>query len=112
MKNRLFLVLAMIVTLFSSANAQLGNSNMTLLKQLNQHTGRYSAIWGYTAPNGREYAILGCNTGTAFIDVTDSANITERDFVSGVTSNWREMKTVSHYAYVVSEGTNSKSADN
>lgn len=108
MKNRLFLALAMIVTLFSSASAQLGNSNMTLLKQLNQHTGRYSAIWGYTAPNGREYAILGCNTGTAFIDVTDSANITERDFVSGVTSNWREMKTVSHYAYVVSEGTNSK----
>jgi choice-of-anchor B domain-containing protein len=81
---------------------------MTLLASLNQHTGRYSALWGYTAPNGREYAILGCNTGTAFIDVTESANIHECDFVTGVTSNWREMKTVGHYAYVVSEGANSK----
>jgi choice-of-anchor B domain-containing protein len=78
------------------------------MKNLNQHGSGYSALWGYTAPNGREYAILGCNNGTAFIDVTDSANIRECDYVTGVTSSWREMKTVSHYAYVVSEGTNSK----
>ncbi len=108
MKNRLFLVLLLLVTLLSSANAQLPNSNMTLLKALNPRPGSYSALWGYVAPNGREYAILGCGSGTSFIDVTDSANIRECDFVSGVTSNWREMKTISHYAYVVSEGSNSK----
>lgn len=108
MKKHFYLILLMFGMLFSSASAQLGNSNMTLLKALNQHTGNYSALWGYTAPNGREYAIVGCNTGTAFIDVTDSANIHECDFVTGVTSNWREMKTISHYAYVVSEGSNSK----
>ncbi len=108
MKNRLFLVVLFLVTLLSSANAQLPNSNMTLLKALNQHSGQYSALWGYAAPNGREYAIVGCQTGTAFIDVTDSANIRECDFVNGVASNWREMKTVSHYAYVVSEGSNSR----
>jgi hypothetical protein len=63
---------------------------------------------GYVAPNGREYAILGCQTGTAFIDITDTTNIHEVDFVTGVTSGWREMKVFSNYAYVVSEGTNSR----
>jgi len=90
--------------------SQLQNQNMTLLKNLNQHSGAtlYSAIWGYAAPDGKEYAILGCGTGTAFIEVTDTANIREVDFLTGVNSAWREMKTYSHYAYIVSEGTNSK----
>lgn len=90
--------------------AQLPNQNTYLLKNLNQHFSNtlYSAIWGYEAPNGREYAILGCPAGTAFIDVTDSANIREVDFLSGLNSSWREMKTYSHYAYIVSEATNSK----
>jgi choice-of-anchor B domain-containing protein len=84
---------------------------MTLLANRNQHGGsgnQYSAIWGYRAPNGREYAILGCQTGTAFIDVTDSSNIVEVAYKTGVSSGWREMKVFSHYAYVVSEGTNSR----
>jgi len=108
MKTRLYLAVCLLFMLFGSVQAQLPNSNMTLVKSLNPRPGSYSALWGYVAPNGREYAILGCSSGTSFIDVTDSATIREVDFVSGVTSNWREMKTVSHYAYVVSEGTNSK----
>ncbi len=91
--------------------SQLANSNLSLLANRNQHGGgsnRYSAIWGYRAPNGREYAILGCQTGTAFVEITDTTNIVERDFVTGVNSGWREMKVFSHYAYVVSEGTNSR----
>lgn len=72
----------------------------------------YSALWGYTASNGREYAILGCYNGTSFIDITDTINIHEVDFlpippnVGG--SIWREMKTYSHYAYIVSESFDSK----
>lgn len=87
--------------------AQLANQNTILLAQKDEHGNGYSALWGYAAPNGREYAILGCNNGTAFIDITDTANIHEVDFVPGVASNWREMKVFSSYAYVVSEGTNS-----
>lgn len=111
MKKFLF-AFAFILTLVNtnSSFSQLPNQNMTLLKNLNQHytTTLYSAVWGYAAPDGREYGILGCPTGTAFIDVTDTANIQEVDFLTGVTSSWREMKTYSHYAYIVSEGANSK----
>lgn len=104
-------VLILIFALsFSDSFSQLANQNTYLLKNLNQHFTNtlYSAIWGYKAPDGREYAILGCPAGTAFIDITDSANIHEVDFLTGLTSSWREMKTYSHYAYIVSEATNSK----
>ena len=92
----------------SQSFTQLQNQGTSLLSQKDEHGNGYSACWGYTAPNGREYAILGCNTGTAFIDITDTTNINEVAFVTGVTSGWREMKVFSNYAYVVSEGTNSR----
>ena len=88
--------------------SQLPSFNTILLANKDEHGNGYSALWGYAGPNGREYAILGCNTGTAFYDITDTANIHEVDFVTGVTSNWREMKVFSSYAYVVSEGPNSR----
>ncbi len=106
MKN-FFLFLIISACMCGNANAQLPNQNAYLIKQLDAHGTNYSALWGYLAPDGREYAILGCNTGTAFIDVTDSVIVHEVDFVTGITSNWREMKVYDHYAYVVSEGTNS-----
>ncbi|RPI13971.1 MAG: choice-of-anchor B family protein [Ignavibacteriae bacterium] len=109
------IIIALIAVLafpgINNTYSQLPNQNMVLLSNKNEHppTGgsQYSAIWGYKAPNGREYAILGCATGTAFVDITDSLNIHEVDFQPGLTSSWREMKVYSHYAYIVSEATNS-----
>jgi choice-of-anchor B domain-containing protein len=113
--NKYFLVLISLFTISLVFNnntySQLGNQNMTLIANKNDHPpsggSLYSAIWGYRAPNGREYAILGCRNGTAFYDVTDSANIVECDFITGSNNNWREMKVYSHYAYIVSELTGS-----
>lgn len=65
---------------------------------------KFSGCWGYVAPDGREYAILGTYTGTAIIDITDSANVREVVHISGPSSIWREMRTWGTYAYVVSEG--------
>lgn len=80
-------------------------NGVSLFGHLHQpHGSGYSALWGYTAPDGREYAIIGASTGTAFIDITDSANVHEVDFVSGPNSSWREMRTWANFAYVVSEG--------
>lgn len=82
------------------------SSNINLLANINNHSsdGLYSACWGYTAPNCREYGILGANRGTAFIDVTDSNNIREVGYIPGLGGSCcREMKTFSHYAYVVTD---------
>lgn len=79
---------------------------MKFLGQVNNHSkDGYSALWGYTAPDGREYALLGVRTGTAIIDITDSQNLREVAFIKSKKSTWREMKTFSHYAYVVTDST-------
>ena len=114
MKKILTLLLFCSVAFLSNNSfAQLGNNNTYLLSNLRPHAGAsatsayFSALWGYRAPDGREYAILGCDSGTSFIDITDSANIAEVAFLKGNVSDWREMKTYSHYAYIVSEASNS-----
>lgn len=104
--RKFFLVLTLLCLPYSFSYSQLPNQNTYLLRNLDQYSS-YSALWGYTAPDGREYAILGTQVGTSFIDITDSANIHEVDSVKGLNSSWREMKTYSHYAYIVSEAANS-----
>jgi choice-of-anchor B domain-containing protein len=64
---------------------------------------RYSALTGWTAPNGREYGLLGGPDGTHIIDITDSP-IKQVAFIPGPHSGWREMKSYRNYGYVVSEG--------
>ncbi|HZY09821.1 MAG TPA: choice-of-anchor B family protein, partial [Bacteroidota bacterium] len=68
--------------------------------------GEYVAgCWGWTdTTTGREYALLGNECGTSIVEITNSDNLVERDFIPGVCSSWREIQTHSHYAYVVSEG--------
>lgn len=104
----LFIFALVLFGVTNDSNSQLADYNTTLLGNLDEHGYDYSALWGYTAPNGREYAILGCSTGTAFIDITDTTNIHEVDFLPGEPSRWREMKVFSTYAYIVSEGANSR----
>ncbi|MEQ1895336.1 MAG: choice-of-anchor B family protein [Planctomycetota bacterium] len=60
--------------------------------------------WGYTAPSGREYALIGLSNGTGFVEVTDPGRPTIVAFQAGVGSLWRGVKTYSTFAYVVSEG--------
>ncbi|MBI3193311.1 MAG: choice-of-anchor B family protein, partial [Ignavibacteriae bacterium] len=64
-----------------------------------------AGCWGWTdTTTNREYAILGCFAGTSIVEITDAYNPVERDFIPGPNSDWRELQTYSHYAYVVTEG--------
>lgn len=68
-----------------------------------------SAIWGYTAPDGREYALVGItgnasvSGGTSIVDITQDLNPQVVTHINGPNSTWRELKTYRHYAYVVTE---------
>ncbi|MGH7495359.1 MAG: choice-of-anchor B family protein [bacterium] len=98
------LELAMLVPLSSFAQYRPGvNNHVTLLSQFDKYGG-YSNIWGYTDPQGREYALLGADRGLSIVDLTAPQRPVEVAFVPGPFSGWREIKTHSHYAYVVSEG--------
>lgn len=68
-----------------------------------------SDVWGYTAPDGSEYAIMGVRDGVAFVKVPEMQVI---DIVPGPEKEdcfWhRDIKTYGHYTYAVAEmtGTN------
>lgn len=85
----------------SSADAG-PNANVIFHANLDEH-GTYNDVWGYTAPNGDEYALLGTTGGMAVINVTNPGAPYETGFFSGPTSTWRDIKTYGHYAYVVNE---------
>ncbi len=78
--------------------------NCALLGTFNNH-GSFNDIWGYVAPNGDEYALLGSRTGTVVVDVSNPANPIERGWFPWGNSTWRDIRTYGTYAYVVTEAT-------
>ena len=80
-----------------------GQLNMSLLSQI-EYDQDCSDIWGYAAPDGREYAIVGLFSGISIVDVTDPANATEVVRIPGQSTTWRDIKTYGEYAYVVADG--------
>lgn len=66
--------------------------------------GSAADIWGYVSPSGREYAIIGLEDGTAFVEVTNPTAPVIVGYVPGPESLWHDNIVVGHYAYLVSEG--------
>ncbi len=62
-----------------------------------------SSCWGYTSPEGREYALMGLSDMTAFVEITDPVNPVIVDSYVHPDSAWCEMKTYGRYAYVSNE---------
>ena len=81
-------------------------NNVTFLSNLNQYPAQgYNDIWGYVDGSGIEYALLGCIHGTSIIRIDNPVLPAEVAFIPGPTSAWRDIKTHSTYAYIVTEGT-------
>jgi choice-of-anchor B domain-containing protein len=108
-----FLFLLLSFSIQSSAQTVYDSQNINLLSVWNDITVpaepaygiRYNGIWGWDDGLGKEYAIIGATTGVYFIDITNPTNPVEADFVPGRRDSciWREIKTYSHYAYLVSD---------
>ncbi|MEM7087835.1 MAG: choice-of-anchor B family protein, partial [Bacteroidota bacterium] len=62
--------------------------------------------WGWTDPlDGKEYAIVALDNGTAFVDITNPTSpiyLGRLDSHTG-TSLWRDVKVYNNYAYIVSD---------
>jgi len=105
--GKLTAILVFVVGICSLSFAQ-GSVELQLLAHLNPYpSSGYSDCWGYTAPDGSEYALLGVSNGISIIDVTDPAAIAEVDFIPWVSAppyGWYDMKTYHNYMYVTSEG--------
>jgi hypothetical protein len=68
--------------------------------------------WGYVAPDGGHYALMGTAKGVLVLDLQDPANPQVVTEVDGPTNTgtpgiyWREMRVYGSHAYIVSEHTN------
>src|SRR5688572_2837413 len=77
------------------------NLNMTLLDSMDYAVG-VNDVWGWTAPDGSEYALVGLENGVSIVNV-DSNPVKEVAFVQSANNLWRDINTFGHYAYVSSE---------
>ncbi|HTO90633.1 MAG TPA: choice-of-anchor B family protein [Candidatus Sulfotelmatobacter sp.] len=83
--------------------------NFTLLSHFDEfpappgETG-YSACWSYVHGDGREYAILGLQIGTAIYNVTDPVHAYRVAYIPGPVSTWREAKSYRNWVYITTEG--------
>ncbi len=89
--------------------ASFGANNVILMSWLplgDLHASATSGndCWGYTSPSGREYAIIGLNNGTAWVEVSDPGTPQLIAHRTGPNSLWRDIKVYGDNAYVVSEG--------
>lgn len=60
-------------------------------------------VWGYVSPQGREYAIVGLQVGTGFVDVTDPSVPEIVAIIPDARSTWSDMAVYQEYAYNVNE---------
>lgn len=77
------------------------------LKTFGSNSG--SDCWGWIDPStGKEYAIVGLDDGTAFVDISQASNPIYLGKLPTVNfpSAWRDIKTYQHYAFIVSEAQN------
>lgn len=100
MMRFLFTLLSLCLSIFAFSQDAL---NIELLETFHRGDARYSGSWSYVAADGTEYALVGARTGTAVYSLDDPA-AGELGFVSGPSSNWREITVVADHAYVTTEG--------
>jgi choice-of-anchor B domain-containing protein len=62
-------------------------------------------VWGWTDSFGKEYAIIGLDNGTAFIDISDPVKpiYLGKLPTQTVSTIWRDIKTNKNYAYIVAD---------
>ncbi|MBT8282752.1 MAG: choice-of-anchor B family protein, partial [Muriicola sp.] len=74
------------------------------LNAMNASSG--NDIWGWTdMTSGREFALVGLNNGTAFIEITDTENLIYLGKLPTATTSsaWRDIKVYGDYAFVGAE---------
>lgn len=79
-----------------------GQLNMSLVANIS-YDERGNDIWGWVAPDGTEYALMGLRNGISIVSLADPANAAEVAFVPGQNSTWRDIKTRGNYAYVTTD---------
>ncbi|MCP3902923.1 MAG: choice-of-anchor B family protein [Planctomycetes bacterium] len=101
-------LLVLAIAPVGEVQAGFPSENVTLLSHLPPHVfpgspSRGNDCWGYVSPSGREYALMGMRNALNVVDITNPSFPTIVGSVAHAESNWSDVKTYLHYAYVVNE---------
>ena len=99
MKSKFILLLVFFQCMI--INAQ-DNFNLELISNV-QFNEDSNDIWGYVAPDGTEYAVVGTATHTRIYSLVDPANPLEIATIEGARSIWRDMKAWNEHIYVTTD---------
>ncbi|MGY8932272.1 MAG: choice-of-anchor B family protein, partial [Flavobacteriales bacterium] len=100
MKNIILFILLPISLISQS------NYNLSLLGTYDNYSSEGTDIWGWVAPDGSEYALVGLNDGFSVVNVTNPSNPIEEFYINDVSSTWRDIKTWGNYAYITTDANN------
>ncbi|EAA26632.1 hypothetical protein GE21DRAFT_2745 [Neurospora crassa] len=77
-------------------------------QDMGSSTRKGNDIWGWTAPNGREFATVGQTDGTAFVELLSDGSLVYlgRLPTQTTSSSWRDMKVIGNHVYIGSEASN------
>ena len=96
---------AVVFCFVGPAHAQHGSLNVNLYHQvtLRDFSASYAMdCWGYVSDSGREYALVGLSSGTAFVEITDPSNPVIVAQI-GHSRGGKDMKVYEDYAYVTQD---------
>jgi len=79
-----------------------GSLNMNLLANVD-FTENCNDVWGYVAPDGTEYGIVGTVEATVIFSLADPTNPEQVFRVEGANSTWRDMKSWEDFIYVTTD---------
>lgn len=100
--QRVLLILLCGLYVCTNLNAQ--NLNTTFRSKMTFPNQTLANVWGYSGRDGKEYALLGGAKGLIIVDISNPDTPQQIVQIPGPNSLWKEIKSYSHYAYIVSEG--------
>ncbi len=94
--------LCLVLGLLGAFSPLFSQKQLELISHLD-YVSLANDVWGYTAPDGTEYALVGLRGGVSVVSLADPANPTEIQYIPGGQSTWRDLKTWGHFAYVTAD---------
>lgn len=96
--KKLLLFLSTMLT-FHTVSSQTNVEQVGVL----QYDRVLSDVWGYTAPDGTEYALVGLQDAVSIVSLADHSNPIELHRIPGGNSIWRDLKTYKDRAYITAQ---------
>ena len=98
-KARLQWSFSLLFVLISISLFSQDKLNIEKVGQLPYNVG-LNDIWGYTDASGKEYALVGLESGVSIVDISTPSSPVEKINIVGPNTIWRDLKTWDHYAFV------------